>query len=86
MQNKDLEFVRGKNINCYLGNQMNLDWKKRAMVINWMIDVLAEIGGKRETLANAVNILDRYLSLTLNIPLDHIQCTAVTSLLISAKL
>lgn len=73
-------------MNCYLGNQMHLDWKKRAMVINWMIDVLAEIGGKRETLANAVNIFDRYLSLTLNIPLDHVQCTAVASLMISAKL
>jgi hypothetical protein len=63
-----------------------LDWKKRAMVINWMVEVLTEIGGKRETLANAVNIFDRYMSLTLNIPLDHIQCTAVGSLLISAKL
>lgn len=56
------------------------------MVVNWMIEVLAETGGKRETLANAVNIFDRYLSLTLNIPLDHVQCTAVACLLIAAKL
>ncbi len=86
MQKKDEEFVQIKNLNCYLGNQMHLDWKKRAMVISWMVEVLSEIGGKRETLANAVNILDRYLSLTSNIPLDHIQCTAVGALLIAAKL
>ena len=79
-------FVKSKNLNRYLDNQLHLDWKKRAMVINWMIEVLAEIGGKRETLANAVNIFDRYLSVTQNIPLDHIQCTAVACLLISAKL
>lgn len=56
------------------------------MVISWMIEVMAEIGGKRETLANAVNIFDRYLSLTINIPLDHVQCSAVASLLIAGKL
>lgn len=56
------------------------------MVVNWLIEVLSETGGKRETLANAVNLFDRYLSRTLNIPIDHVQCTAVSCLLISAKL
>jgi hypothetical protein len=36
--------------------------------------------------ANAVNIFDRYLSITQNIPLDYVQCIAVASLLISAKI
>jgi hypothetical protein len=79
-------FVQSKNLNSYLSNQQHLDWKKRATVINWMVELLAETGGKRETFANSVNIFDRYLSLTQNIPLDHMQCTAVASLLISAKL
>jgi hypothetical protein len=51
-----------------------------------MLEVLAETGGKREVLANAVNIFDRYLSVTLNIPLDYLQCTAVAALSIAAKL
>lgn len=86
MQGKDFEYVQSKNLNCYLGNQLYFDWKKRATVVSWMIEMLSEIGGKRETLANAVNIFDRYLCSTQNIPLRHMQCIAASSLLIAAKL
>jgi hypothetical protein len=34
-------------MNCYLGNQLNLDVKKRAHVVSWMIDLLSEIDGRR---------------------------------------
>jgi hypothetical protein len=46
MERKDLEFSHLKNLNCYLDNQINFDWKKRAVVIDWMMSVLAESGAK----------------------------------------
>jgi len=41
MEKKDLEFINVKNLNCYLDNQIHFDWKKRALVINWMMSVIS---------------------------------------------
>lgn len=63
-------YSRIENYNCYLvKNHPEIPWFKRAIVINWMLEMCTGFGCKRESFALAVNYLDRYLTLTQNVPL-----------------
>jgi len=44
-----------------------LNWKMRALLLDWMIEVSSEFDLRRETFYLAYNYLDRYLDTVLNI-------------------
>ena len=65
--------------------QRHLSWLKRAVLLDWMMEFLAELGSKRETFANSVNIVDRYLAVADPIPIDQLQCIGAIGMLIASK-
>lgn len=73
-------------INYLSKKQPQVSWMKRAIVINWMIEVLTSFGNKRETFAISVNFLDRYLSSIKPISLQKLQLVAGVCLLIANKM
>ena len=66
--------------------QPHISWVKRAIVINWMMEVLSSFGNKRDTFAIAANLLDRYLSSAKPVPLQKLQLVAGVSMLIANKI
>ena len=69
----------------FLKKQYNLTWIRRAIVINWMMEVLSGFGSKRDTFAVAVGLLDRYLQVSEPIPLQELQLVAGTAMYIANK-
>ena len=47
--------------------QPMINYKMRAMLVDWMIEVTSEFGLKRETFYLALNYLDRYVGKISNI-------------------
>ena len=78
--------LSSKYANYLNKKQPHISWIKRAIVLNWMIEVLTSFGNKRETFAVAVNLLDRYLASSKPIPLQKLQLIAGTCILVANKL
>ncbi len=74
-------------MDCYLRRkQTHLSWLKRAMVVNWMMEIVSESLGCRETFANAVCLLDRYLAVGPVLTKENFQCVGGACILIASKL
>jgi hypothetical protein len=59
---REEEYSRSQHYNSYLSRQPNLTWMKRALVLDWVMLLAAELNCRREAFANSVNILDRFLA------------------------
>jgi hypothetical protein len=74
------------NLNCYLTTrQPELDWLSRAVTMNWMLEILSELGAKREVFALAANYVDRYLASTDALPLGKLQLLACAAMSLANK-
>lgn len=56
------------------------------MLINWMMEVLNDYSGKRDTLYIAVSMVDRFLCLSANFPVARLQLVGITALYVASKL
>ncbi|KAJ3371067.1 G2/mitotic-specific cyclin [Kappamyces sp. JEL0680] len=68
----------------YMNNQKELQWKMRAILVDWLIEVHTKFRLLPETLFLAVNIIDRFLSLRV-VSLVKLQLVGVTALFIASK-
>jgi len=66
--------------------QPMLNWKMRALLIDWMIEVSSEFKLQRETLHLAVNLLDRYIDKVHNVPRRDYQLIGTSSLYLACKI
>lgn len=80
---KELEIATMPNPD-YMESQKELQWKMRAILIDWLIDVHNKFRLLPETLYLAVNIIDRFLSLRV-VSLVKLQLVGITSMFIAAK-
>mmetsp|Transcript_39894 Transcript_39894/g.45507 ORF Transcript_39894/g.45507 Transcript_39894/m.45507 type:complete len:571 (+) Transcript_39894:2104-3816(+) len=65
--------------------QSHLNWSMRVILIQWLAEVCAEIGLKRDTLHMCVHYIDSYIGSHNDIPREHFQLLGATSLWIAAK-
>jgi hypothetical protein len=56
---------------------------KRALVLDWMMLLAAELNCRRETFANAANLLDRFLARHAPFPQSQLQCLGAACLLLA---
>lgn len=71
----------------YLGKtQLNMTYNMRAILMDWMMEVCNDYMLKRQTFHMALNYVDRFLSLSENLPKSKYQLLGVVSLYIAAKL
>ncbi|CAG9334526.1 unnamed protein product [Blepharisma stoltei] len=68
----------------YMDLHTEINYKMRAILIDWLVIVHYKFKFTPETLFITVNILDRYLSLK-NVSKHHLQLVGVTSLFIASK-
>ena len=66
--------------------QPMINWKMRALLIDWMIEVSSEFKLQRETFYLATNFLDRYLDKVPNIPRKDFQLIGTSALYLASKL
>lgn len=57
----------------YFQRQPHINWLNRALVLNWMMLLASELHCRREVLANAVSLFDRYLAISPPILLERLQ-------------
>jgi len=57
----------------------------RAILLDWMLQVCAELAFKRETYYLAVNLVDRYLAVHHAVVRDRLQLVGLAALLVAAK-
>ncbi|KAG6868641.1 hypothetical protein C0993_012685 [Termitomyces sp. T159_Od127] len=69
---------------AYMASQPEIDWGKRAVLVDWVLQVHARFNLLQETLFLFTNILDRFLSLR-PISLSKLQLVGVTAFFIAAK-
>ena len=87
MINREAEYQSITHFSNYLDlRQRHINWIKRAVLINWMMEFMVDYGGRRETLNIAVSIVDRYLCSIEHCPLNRLQLVGVTSLYVASKL
>ncbi|KAI1005530.1 G2/mitotic-specific [Podosphaera aphanis] len=80
---RKLELSTRPNPN-YMDHQEDLEWKMRAILVDWLIEVHTRYHLLPETLFLAVNIIDRFLS-TKAVQLDRLQLVGVTAMFIASK-
>ena len=68
----------------YMNNQPELDWEKRGILVDWVLQVHARFHMLQETLFLFINILDRFLS-ERPISLSKLQLVGITCFFIAAK-
>jgi len=68
----------------YMSNQVDVNEKMRAILVDWLVEVHRMFKLLPETLFLAVGIIDRYLSLT-TVAREKLQLVGVTSMLIASK-
>ncbi|KAH0581904.1 hypothetical protein H2248_011582 [Termitomyces sp. 'cryptogamus'] len=68
----------------YMTSQPELDWEKRAILVDWVLQVHARFNLLQETLFLFTNILDRFLSLR-PISVTKLQLVGITAFFIAAK-
>lgn len=80
---RDLEVKTIPNPN-YMEHQDDIEWKTRAILIDWLVEVHTRFHLLPETLFLAVNIIDRFLSEKV-VQLDRLQLVGITAMFIAAK-
>lgn len=80
---RDLE-VRSIPNPQYMSHQDDLEWKKRGILIDWLIEVHTRFHLLPETLFLAVNIIDRFLSEKV-VQLERLQLVGITAMFIASK-
>jgi len=70
----------------FTNKQKDINWIMRGILIDWMMEVSAEFQLKRDTLYQAVNFVDRYLSTVPNVPKWELQLVGVTALFVACKM
>ena len=83
MLQKDTIYSKDENILC---NHPELKARMRAILLNWLMEVCETFKLNRDTFYLSVDILDRYLSQSHNIPKAQLQCTGITALFIASKI
>jgi G2/mitotic-specific cyclin 2 len=68
----------------YMEQQDKIDWRMRAILVDWLIEVHARFKLLPETLFLTVNILDRFLSRKL-VQVDKLQLVGVSAMFLAAK-
>jgi len=68
----------------YMDEQKELQWKMRAILVDWLIEVHNKFRLLPETLYLTVNIIDRFLSLRV-VSLVKLQLVGITAMFIAAK-
>jgi hypothetical protein len=58
----------------------------RAILIDWMMEVCSEFFLKRDTLYQAINFVDRYLSVVPDVPKIDLQLLGVSSMFVACKM
>jgi len=69
----------------YLRRHLEIEWKMRSLLIDWMMEVCDEKKMKRVTFYLACDLLDRYLTMTSDHKKSRLQLIGVTSLFIASK-
>ncbi|GLB39126.1 putative cyclin family protein [Lyophyllum shimeji] len=68
----------------YMANHSELDWEKRGILVDWILQVHARFNLLQETLFLFTNILDRFLSAR-PISLSKLQLVGITAFFVAAK-
>jgi G2/mitotic-specific cyclin 2 len=68
----------------YMDHQREIDWEKRGVLVDWVLQVHAKFGLLPETLFLFTNILDRFLS-SRSVDLLKLQLVGITAFFIAAK-
>ena len=68
-----------------MARQPTISHSMRAILINWIAEVIAEFNLATETNYLAITIMDRYLQEN-HIPRDQLQLLGITCLLIASKI
>jgi hypothetical protein len=68
----------------YMNNQPDLDWDKRDVLVDWLIEVHSKFRLLPETLFLTVNLMDRYFSKR-EITTDRLQISGLACLFIASK-
>ena len=68
----------------YMDHQEQLEWKMRAILVDWLIEVHTRFRLLPETLFLTINIIDRFLSAKV-VPLDKLQLVGITAMFIASK-
>jgi hypothetical protein len=68
----------------YMSKQKELQWKMRAILIDWLVEVHLKFRLLPETLFLTVNLIDRFLSLR-TVSLAKLQLVGITAMFIAAK-
>jgi G2/mitotic-specific cyclin 2 len=68
----------------YMKAQVNLEWRMRGILVDWLIEVHAKFRLLPETLFLCVNLVDRFLS-SRPINMEKLQLVGVTALLVASK-
>lgn len=68
----------------YMKQQVNLEWRMRGILVDWLIEVHAKFRLLPETLFLCVNLVDRFLS-SRPIGMEKLQLVGVTALLVASK-
>jgi len=69
---------------AYMSNQVDINEKMRAILVDWLVEVHRMFKLLPETLFLAISIIDRFLSLT-PVAREKLQLVGVTSMLIASK-
>ncbi|KAJ3110239.1 G2/mitotic-specific cyclin [Phlyctochytrium bullatum] len=80
---RELEVATMPNPN-YMESQKELQWKMRAILVDWLVEVHHKFRLLPETLYMTVNIIDRFLSLRV-VSLVKLQLVGVTAMFIASK-
>ncbi|KAJ3672315.1 hypothetical protein LUZ60_007036 [Juncus effusus] len=81
-------YWRTEDLRCvnpsYMSNQLDINEKMRAILIDWLIEVHYKLELLDETLFLTVNIIDRFLAVQ-NVARKKLQLVGVTALLLACK-
>lgn len=80
---RDLEFRYLPDAN-YISRQTDLTWRKRSMLVDWLVRVHEYCGLLPETLFLCIHYVDRFLSLK-SVNQDKLQLVGIVALFVAAK-
>ena len=81
---KEEKEIKLKPIYGYMSKQKDINEQMRAILVDWLIDVHYNFNLNKETLFQAIWILDTYLSYEI-VPRNKLQLVGITCLFISCK-
>jgi hypothetical protein len=73
-----------RNPNYFLHHQ-NLNSSMRSILLDWIIEVCGQLSFKRSTFHSSIVLIDIFLSKAENLPINLLQLTGITCLIIAAK-